>query len=131
MLKGLILGLLILAVPAISKAQVPVVTDPSPTTSVGGNVSGTIVATGVYQQLWPAANRKGCTIINYSASNSMHVTEGYDLPSSINANAVTLPPEDSSGVPRGVYYCQVGNSVLTGEINITGTAGDAYYAAQY
>src|SRR5258707_381338 len=111
----------------------PVVTFPTASTTGGGGNAPSTIGTGgtTFQQGFPAASqgtgistRKGCTIIN-NGTHSMYVTEGLPLTSSTLTNSVIVT---QSG---GVYYCAVNGVVLTGQINITGTAGDAFYAAQY
>lgn len=107
----------------------PVTAYPTPATSAGGNVSGTIASTGAFQKLWGATGgsagpfRKGCTIQN-NGTHNMNVSEGLGVAGSTTGNSVVVPA-------GGIYYCQVGQIVLTGEIDITGTATDAFYAAQY
>ena len=103
----------------------PVQTWPAPGTTAGGNVSSTITATGVFQMLWTAnLARRGCTIVNESSSDTMYITESLTVGGSSQALAAALPP-------LGVYYCTNGGVVLTGQVNITGTSGDSFYAAQY
>lgn len=128
-------ALLVTGVSAGAQAQqpgglpAPVTTYPAPATSAGGNVSGTIASTGTFQKLWGATGgsgvpfRKGCTIQN-NGTHSMNVSEGLGVAGSTTGNSVVVPA-------GGTYYCQVGQIVLTGEIDITGTATDAFYAAQY
>jgi hypothetical protein len=134
MMKKLISGfavlLLVLLVPAAAFADAPVQTLPSQGTTAGGNVSGTVTATGTFQQLFAAAppsmgaaSRHGCTVANYGV-NVMYVTEGTSIAASTTGKAVQLQPGQ-------VYYCGWNGTVLYGQVNITGTAGDAFYAAQY
>lgn len=124
----LVLAIALAAWPAA--AQQPVHTVPQPATSAGSNASGTITATGVFQPVWAASSqspgsavRKGCTIQNNSA-RTMYVTEGLALADSTTGKAVAL----AAGV---AYFCNSGGTVLTGQINITGTIGDGFYAAQF
>ncbi len=108
-----------LALMGMAWSQAPVQTIPYPAYSAGGNVSGTITSTSVFQQLWPASTvgqpRKGCTIRNESASNVMYVTEGFGIVASSTTNAVKLNVGDQ-------YYCGVGGVALQGQINISGTS---------
>lgn len=119
-----------------AKAQQPVWTIPEPATSAGGNASSTIAVTNTFQKVFSSTSvgpapvagagtspRHGCTIINQGA-NTMWVTEGYTIASALKANAVVLAVNQP-------YYCHWNGVVLTGEIDITGTAGDGFYAAQY
>ena len=123
---------LALAVPAQAQQSgglpPPVATVPYPASSVGGNASSTIGGTGTFQKVFSATSgtgafRKGCTIQN-NGTHSMYVTEGLGVAASTESNSVVL-------AAGGIYYCQVGGIVLDGEIDITGTATDAFYAAQY
>lgn len=134
MIKGLLLLLALASGPAL--AQQPVWTVPTPATSAAGNVSSTIAVTNTFQQVFAASQpsqgalpgaggtRKGCTIINNAASNTMYVSEGKTAATAATASSVALAAGQA-------YYCNWNGTVLTGEIDITGTAGDAYYAAQY
>lgn len=123
-----LLGLLALASAATTFGQQattgqPVVTQPGPSSSAGGNASSTIASTGVFQQIWAAARRNGCTVQN-NGSHVMDVTEGLSVAASLVTLAVVLQPGQT-------YLCAADGSVLVGQVNITGTAGDAFYAAQY
>ncbi len=122
---------LLLLLPGLASGQQPVVTSPAPSSTAGGNLSSTITGTGVFQQVFAGAaspgsggNRHGCTILNNATTRVMNVTEGLSIAASTTALSVTLPA-------GGVYYCSVGGAVLIGQVNITGTAGDSFYAAQY
>jgi len=135
--RPLLAGALLLATTGLAFAQQPVVTRPASSSTAGGNVSGTIASTGVFQMLFAAVSggasganvtggggpRHGCTILN-NGTHVMEVTEGMLTPASLITLAVILQP----GQP---YYCSVGGSVLVGQVNITGTSGDAFYATQY
>lgn len=127
---GLGLGL---ALPAL--AQQAVWTVPQPATSAGGNASGTITGTNSFKLLFagtslaPGASpagggpRHGCTVINQSTRN-MYVSEGKTAATATTGSSVTLAAGQA-------YYCNWNGTVLVGEIDIAGTDGDAYYAAQY
>lgn len=110
----------------VGAQQAPVATSPVVATSAGGNSSSTISVTNTFQQIWPAnvapQYRRGCTVQNNGANN-MWVTEGIPFASATKAKATVINP-------GGVYNCQFGGMVLVGEIAITGTSGDAFYAAQ-
>lgn len=131
-MKRLILSLwFAAAVVDMASAQAPVQTLPAPATTENGNNSG--IATGAYVQVWAAASagpsgqatRRGCTIINNSASNVMYVTEGYSVAGSLDSNAVKLAVGQA-------YYCAAGaGMVLQGQINVKGTLADTYYAAKW
>lgn len=131
---ALALSALLLA--PVARAQQTVVTSPVPGTTDGGNASSTITATSVFQIVFsagllapPGPARKGCTIQN-NGTNIMWVTEGLSAATATKAKALQLAPATAT-VPGGVYQCSVGGLSLVGEIDITGTIGDAFYAAQY
>lgn len=129
LIPALVLALAVLLT-GPARSQQAVVTSPTGGTTSGGNASSTIVATGVFQLLFSAASslqggastRRGCTIQN-NGTHNMYVTEGLGIAASTLVNSAILAP----GVP---YYCTWAGVVLTGEIDITGTIGDAFYAAQ-
>ena len=132
-LGAILLATLGLGGVALAQSQgQPVNTIPYPATTKGGNASSTIASTGVFQKLFSASSttpegspppRHGCTIVN-NGTHSMYVSEGLGVAASTVSNTTIL-------AANGVFYCAVGNIVLTGEVDITGTAGDAFYAAQY
>lgn len=114
----------------------PVQTTPGPATSKGGNASSTIgTGGGTFQQVFAATGpstsgpgqqsfRKGCLIQN-NGSHVMWVTEGLGTATSTEAKATQVQV-------GGSYNCETpAGVVLTGEIDITGTSGEAFYAAQY
>ena len=112
-------------------AQQPVLTEPTPATTAGGNVSTTIVTTSTFQQVFAAAptspsggpGRFGCFIQN-NGTNVMYVSEGIAVASATTAKSIKL-------AAAGTFSCAIGSAALQGIIVITGTAGDAYYAAQF
>lgn len=53
----------------------------------------------------------------------MYISEGTTAALATTAKSQQL-------FPSGQYHCAGPNAVETGEIDITGTAGDAFYAAQ-
>jgi hypothetical protein len=109
----------------------PVNTIPSLVTTAGTDsngfanlASGTITVTSTFQELWAANNaRSGCTIVN-NGTHIMYVSEG--LATTAASTSTAFPVAAGAG-----YTCGVGGVVLRGQINITGTSGDAFYAAQY
>lgn len=130
---GLGLGLVLVLPLGLALAQQPVWTVPQPATSIGGNASTTVVGPGTsdFQRVWPstasnepAKQRHGCTIQNNSAANPMWVTEGLGTAASTQAKGLKLGAGQS-------YYCNWNGTVLIGEIDLAGTSGDAFYAAQY
>ena len=112
-------------------AQQPVQVIPSPGTTAGGNASGTIASTGVFQQVFaatPAASaggpgRKGCYIVN-NGTNKMYVSEGVAAGSATTATSISL-------AANAAFNCTFNQTALQGVIVITGTAGDSFYAAQF
>ena len=115
---------------AVALPQTPVATQPSGSTTQGGNVSGTIAATNTFQTLWPATGpgtalpaRKGCLIINPS-THTMFISEGVATGSATTATSVPIGANYS-------FTCSFGGVVWTGNIAITGTSGDAFYASQF
>lgn len=130
---GFALGaLLVASAPAL--AQTAVQTYPSPATTRGGAGTNTISGSA-FVQLWPATpanpqggpSRKGCTIVNYSTSHTLSISEGatVDEVTATTGLAVVLQPGDK-------YYCGiVGGIALQGQINVAGTNGETYFAAQY
>ena len=112
-------------------AQQPVQVIPSPGTTAGGNVSGTITTTNTFQQLFPATppapaggpGRKGCYIVN-NGTNKMYVSEGVAAGSATIATSIPL-------AANGSFNCTFNQTALQGIIAITGTSGDAFYAAQF
>lgn len=127
------LGLLALAAglglgaAAWAQSPPPVQVKPGTGTTANGNASSTIVATGVFQQVFAATTqprfRNGCTIQNNGA-NPMYVTEGIGIAGSTTGNSAVI-------AAGGIFYCNVGEIALQGEIDITGTIGEAFYAAQF
>ena len=119
-LIGLLAGLFISPV----FAQSPVITKPYGVTS--GNVSSTIVSTNTFQSIWVASTivntgRTSCTIVNYG-THTMYVFFG-PIANATLTNSIQLAANQAA-------YCNVGNVILKDQVSITGTAGDAFFAAQ-
>lgn len=113
------LALLFFSTPVI--AQQTFITKPYSVNSAN-NVSSTITVTNTFQSLWAATTiRVGCTVINYG-SNTMWVFFG-PIASATKATSVQL------SVGQAVY-CNSDNVVLNTQVSITGTATEAFYAAQ-
>ena len=117
---------------ALAQTASPVMTIPSQGTTQGGIASSTIASTNTFQKVFSAMGfasgtgaipRKGCKIIN-GGTHNMLVTEGIATASATAASALTL-------AAAGSYDCTQGGVALQGEIAITGTAGDSFYAAQW
>jgi hypothetical protein len=107
-----------------AQAQTPVVTQPYGANS--NNQSSTITVTNTFQQVFPASTgntgRSSCTIQNNSASNNMFVYFG-PIANATTGASVTI-------VPGQAVYCSNGTVVLKDQVSITGTSGDAFFAAQ-
>lgn len=113
--------------PSFAFAQANVTTLPAPTTTTGNNASSTITVTNTFQQVFaattPSAPRRGCTIQN-NGTHNMYVEEGVATGSATTGNSAIVTP----GSP---WYCGVNGLALYGAVQITGTSGDAFYAASY
>jgi hypothetical protein len=125
--------LLSLSTEAWTQSQNPVQITPSTGTTSGGQASGTISSTNTWQEVFaptgqwsgvPGAQpRRGCTIQN-NGTHNMYVEEGTST-----ANASTTSA--SVVAPGNPWYCEYGGIALGGQVNIYGTSGDPFYAAQY
>ena len=125
-------ALLATAFPAAAQQQVLTV----PLPALSGDASGTITTTNTFQKIWGASGlsgapttgsagaRHGCSVQN-NGSHTMYVTESTGVAASTTSNSWQIP---SSG---GVFNCNFGGVVLSGEIDITGTSGDAFVAKQF
>lgn len=111
------------------RAQQPVITLPY-TGGLTSNMSSTVAVTNTFQSVFAAPDltknqkRSACTIQNNTATgaNAMYVFFG-PIANATTANSVKL----SQGQP---VNCNVGGITLQDQVSITGTSGDAYYAAQ-
>lgn len=121
MKRYLIALLLILGSVSVSLAQNPVTTNPSKRNAAS---SGSIIAvTNTFQTIFAAnANRFGCIVQN-NGSNNMRIN--------VVAKATATLSNSAIVAPGAIAKCTVDGTVLTGEISITGTVGDGYYASQY
>ena len=110
--------------PTLAGGEPPVVTYPQGRSSV--NVSGTITSTNTFQSVIASVvggisqNRASCTIQN-NGTHTMYVFPG-PIANATLTNSVQVPT-------GGFFYCYTGVTVLVDQISITGTAGDAFYAA--
>lgn len=109
---------------AAAWAQTPVVTMPLAVNT--SNASSTIAVTNTFQQVWAAdtntRGRSSCTVQNNSASNAMYVFFGA-IASATTSNSVKLAAGQA-------VTCSVNGVILKDQVSITGTSGDAFYAAQ-
>ncbi len=120
MKKALALLALLWATPLF--AQQSVFTLPS--TRITANNSATISVTNTFQEIWPIrTGRTDCSIQNNSAANVMYVFIG-PIASATLAKSVKLAVGQA-------LICSVGGIVPTDAVNITGTSGDAFYAATW
>lgn len=95
-----------------------------PTGRTTGNASATIAVTNTFQEIWPIrTGRTDCSIQNNSTSNVMYVFIG-PIASATLAKSVKL------AVGQGMI-CSMNGIVPTDAVNITGTSGDAFYAATW
>lgn len=128
------LGLL-LAACAWATAQTNVFVSPNGRSSV--NASSTITATNTFQSVFSAegtdsarigsgsaggvlGTRYACTIQN-NGTHNMYVYPGA-IASATLTNSIIL-------TPGNFFYCVTGVAVVSDPIAITGTSGDAFYAA--
>jgi len=104
-------------------AQSPVITQPYSVQTT--NASGTIAATNTFQSIWTQSSntrgRAGCTVQN-NGTNSMYVYFG-PIASATTGASVKLAAGQS-------VSCNNGGITLKDQVSITGTSGEAFYAAQ-
>lgn len=118
-----------------AQAQQVIYANPVAATSLGGDASGTIAVTNTFQKLWGAANgtyapvtgaagsRRGCSVQN-NGTHNMYVNEGTPVANATTSNTWIL-------AAGNLFNCNFQGVVLTGEIDITGTSGDAFVAKQF
>lgn len=108
---------------SFANAQNPVVTIPNPV--VSDNASSTITVTNIFQSIWvkdtTTTGRTACTIQN-NGTNTMWVFFG-PIASATKGSSVVLAAGQAT-------FCNSGNVVLKDQVSITGTSGDAFYAAR-
>lgn len=124
MLKlALSLFVLIVGIP-VAFAQNPVVTKAYGVTS--SNASSTIAVTNTFQSIWAAdtssTGRSSCAIQNKGAADPMYVYFGAIAGATIG-KSIKL-------VTNAVLNCSVFGAILKDQVSITGTATDAFFAAQ-
>jgi hypothetical protein len=128
-MNKIIIGLILWAFCSFAAfAQNPIVTLPNPVAST--NDSSTISVTNTFQALFTQNSnttvntlrgRTGCTIVNYG-THTMYVFFG-PIANATLTNSIQLAAN------QPVYCASFGN-VLTDQVSITGTSGDAFFAAQ-
>ena len=118
-----------------SLAQQWVKTQPLPSTTLNGDKSGTITTTNAFQLVLSVSgnvpnptpgfggDRHGCSIQN-NGTHNMYVNEGTPIASATLTNTWVLATGQ-------LFNCNFNGVVLTGEIDITGTSGDAFVAKQF
>lgn len=122
-MKKIILSLIILFCSAsLSFAQSPVITQPFGVMTY--NASGVISPSSfIFQTIWPAnttrPGRSACKIQN----NGTHTMYVYFGPTPVTPSSYNL----AAGLAMD---CNIGGTVLQDQVNITGTAGDVFYADQ-
>lgn len=129
LLLRLALAAALLAIGEVARAQNPVVTQPAQT--VSQNSSSTITTTNTFQSVFAAVTssrgRSSCLIQN-NGSHVMYVFFG-PIANATTAASVALNP-GTANVAGDAVSCVSGGIVLTDQVSITGTSGDAFYAAQ-
>lgn len=101
-------------------AQTPVVTQPVP--RISNNNSGSVSVTNTFQSIWVAnVNRLSCTIQN-NGTHNMYVFFGPIANATLTNSVILLPT-----LPLN---CQIFGVILSDQVSITGTSGDAFFAAQ-
>jgi hypothetical protein len=135
-----LVGCFVLGLLGSAAAQQAVQVTPYPTTTNGGNSSTTITTTNTFQKLFsgqfnstaPVSStqgaRHGCIIQN-NGTHTMYISEGTTIATATLASSYQLLPPGTNAV--SVFNCDRGNSVLSGEIDITGTGADAFYDVQF
>lgn len=102
------------------KAQTPVVTQPVP--RISNNNSGSVSVTNTFQSIWVSnVNRLSCTIQN-NGTHNMYVFFG-PIDNATLTNSVILSATNT-------VNCQIFGVILSDQVSITGTSGDAFFAAQ-
>lgn len=108
-----------------------------PVATVDG--SGTIAASGVFQQVFAAASqssafpslkvRSGCLVVNTSAS-VMYVFFG-PIANATTPTGIPLNPATSAGLRGGSATCVEGTvGVVQEQVSVSGTAGSTFTAKQ-
>lgn len=122
-MKRLLIALLLVGVSLPTFAQTPVVTYPYGVTSY--NASEKITVTNTFQSVFTASGintgRNACMIQN-NGTHNMYVYFG-SIANAITPSSVTLAAGAS-------IQCNAGDVVLKDQVSITGTSGDAFFAAQ-
>lgn len=121
-MKRTLLAMLFL-MPLAAFAQQPVVTQPTPVDNTAK--TSTIATLNVFQSVWPASTnnrgRSGCNITNYGAS-TMYVYVG--------PITEATTPKSRRLAANATFSCGANGIVMTGDVNITGAAGETYQADQ-
>ncbi len=132
-MKRVVVASLLALLVTSALAQNVVWTVPEP--ALSADYSGTITVTNTFQKVFSGANntvapttgtsgaRHGCSIQN-NGTHTMYVSEGAGIASSTLATSWQV-------AAGALFNCNFGNIVLSGEIDITGTSGDAYVAKQF
>lgn len=121
-MKSLLLGLFLALGFSFAYAQNPVVTNPSIRSAVA-SASTTIATTNTFQSVFAANNnRLGCLIQN-NGTHNMYVNVVSLATATISTSAIVVP-----GATAG---CALYGTVINGQISITGTSGEWFYASQF
>lgn len=112
----------LVALPALAQ-QAPVETYQHPVFT--RNASGTIAVTSTFQSVFAAtsspARRMACAVQN-NGSNNMYVFFGPIASASTGTSVVLVTGQSVN--------CNTSGAALQDQVSITGTSGDAFYAAQ-
>lgn len=123
-MKYLFITLLLIVGISNGFAQQPVITKAYPVTS--SNSSSTIAVTNTFQSIWIAdtstTGRSSCAIQNKGTADPMYVYFGAIAGATIG-KSIKL-------TTNAVLNCSVFGAILKDQVSITGTSGDAFYAAQ-
>lgn len=119
-----VFGLLAAVFVSSAFAQAPTITTPYGTLTTNNSSTITTGVGGAFQQIWAQSTasrgRVGCTVQN-NGSNPMYVYFGAIADATV-AKAVKL------AVGQAVS-CTIGGIVLKDQVSISGTVGEAFYAA--
>lgn len=120
-MKRLLLALLVVGVSTFAYAQNPVLTNPTGRTAVASG--STIATTNTFQTLFASNDRRSGCIVQNNGTHNMYLNIVSRTTATLSNSAVIIP--------GGTGGCALYGTVITGEISLTGTSGDSYYASQY
>lgn len=120
----LFLAVALVGLVSVAEAQQPVLT--SPLRVSNNNRSGTIIATDTFQSIAAAETstqrgRTGCLVQNLSTNNKMYVFFG-PIASALTTTSIMIAGGQT------VSCATTSGGVITDQVSVTGTVGDAFYA---